>query len=135
MLVGWLTALASLFPLSIQAQIEIDRHQVTQLDNSAVRFLSPSEWKSIDQVNGLEILPTPIATEGEYGTTIVFETVNHGRLIGKREVWAKVYSPEGHIREGMKIWLQLEPRGRNKLEFFFTGTLSEFRDSTIKLGF
>jgi hypothetical protein len=89
----------------------------------------------VEELAGMEVLPEYTALETQFGTTVTIEVVNHGRLVGKREVWAKLYSPRGKLREGMKIWLELKPSGRNKLEFFFTGTEAELRESKIHLGF
>lgn len=74
-------------------------------------------------------------TESEFGTTVKIQVLNHGQLVGKREVWAKVYSPAGKLREGMKIWLELRAKGPIYLEFFFTGTAKELGESKISLGF
>ena len=135
MLIGWVFALLSLIPLAFQIQLERARSQVSQLDNASVQFYEISDWQNIRELAGLEVLPNPALSESEFGTTVIFDVINNGRLVGKREVWAKIYSPQGKIREGMKIWLTLLPKGRNQLEFFFTGTKAEFQQSSIKLGF
>jgi len=124
-----------LIPLAMQLQLENSRRQVTQLDRTTVAFYPKSQWGQITELAGLEVFTDPQVLETEFGTTVIFEVINVGRLEGRREVWAKIYSPTGHLREGMKIWLELTPQGRNRLEFFFTGTAAEFLESSIELGF
>ena len=135
MLLATILSLLLLIPLALQLQTEAQRRNVSQLDRTNVTFYAPKDWAAIPELSGLEVLPNALVTETEFGTTVVYEVVNHGRLEGKREVWAKLYSQEGHLREGMKIWLTLKPTGRGQLEFFFTGTEAEFKDSLIELGF
>lgn len=126
---------ALLVPLTLQLQLEASRTEVSQLDRTNVEFVPIDQCDSIAALEGLEVLPELHLTETQFGTTVVIEVINHGRLVGTREIWAKVYSPRGKLREGMKIWLKLEPAGRNHLEFFFTGTADELRESKISLGF
>ena len=135
MLFSVFLSVAILIPLAMQLQLEDSRRQVTQLDRTNVAFYPKSQWRQITELAGLEVIKDPQVSETEFGTTVIFEVINVGRLEGRREVWAKLYSPTGHLREGMKIWLELKPKGRNRLEFFFTGTAAEFLESSIELGF
>jgi hypothetical protein len=135
MLIGTLLALLSLLPLYSTMAKELTRSNVSQLQFGEVNFYPLEEAKSVSELAGLEVLDISSVSESEFGTTIKIQVLNHGQLVGKREVWAKVYSPEGNLREGMKIWLDLKPKGPIYLEFFFTGTANELAESKISLGF
>jgi hypothetical protein len=114
---------------------ESARTNVSQLQFGEVNFYPLDQAQSVTELSGLEVLGITDVAESEFGTTIRIQVLNHGQLVGKREVWAKVYSPEGNLREGMKIWLELKQKGPIYLEFFFTGTAKELAESKISLGF
>lgn len=135
MLLGTLLAFLSLIPLSATLASEATRATVSQLQFGEVNFYPLEDATSVSELSGLEVLGITDVAESEFGTTINIQVLNHGQLVGKREVWAKVYSPEGNLREGMKIWLELKPKGPIYLEFFFTGTAKELAESKISLGF
>jgi hypothetical protein len=135
MLLGTFFALLSLIPLSFTLAAEATRATVSQLQFGAVNFYPLEDAASVSELAGLEVLGITDVTESEFGTTLKIQVLNHGQLLGKREVWAKVYSPAGNLREGMKIWLELKPKGPIYLEFFFTGTAKELAESKISLGF
>lgn len=135
MLLGTLLALLSLVPLYFTMATEAARTNVSQLQFGQVNFYPLEEAKSVSELSGLEVLDISEVSESEFGTTIKIQVLNHGQLVGKREVWAKVYSSEGKLREGMKIWLDLKQKGPIYLEFFFTGTAKELAESKISLGF
>lgn len=135
MLLGTLLALLSLVPLYFTMATEAARTDVSQLQFGQVNFYPLDKAQSVAELAGLEVLGITEVAESEFGTTIKIQVLNHGQLVGKREVWAKVYSPEGNLREGMKIWLDLKPKGPIYLEFFFTGTAKELAESKISLGF
>jgi hypothetical protein len=135
MLLGTSLALLSLIPLSFTLAAEATRTTVSQLQFGEVNFYPLEEATSVSELAGLEVLGITDVAESEFGTTIKIQVLNHGQLVGKREVWAKVYSPAGNLREGMKIWLELKPKGPIYLEFFFTGTAKELAESKISLGF
>jgi hypothetical protein len=135
MLLGTFLALLALIPLSFTLAAEATRTTVSQLKFGEVTFYPLEEATSVSELAGLEVLGITDVAESEFGTTIKIQVLNHGQLVGKREVWAKVYSPAGKLREGMKIWLELKPKGPIYLEFFFTGTAKELAESKISLGF
>ena len=135
MLLGTFLALLSLIPLSSTLAAEVTRATVSQLKFGEVNFYPLEDATSVSELAGLEVLGITDVAESEFGTTLKIQVLNHGQLVGKREVWAKVYSPAGNLREGMKIWLELKPKGPIYLEFFFTGTAKELAESKISLGF
>ena len=135
MLLGTFLALLSLIPLSFTLAAETTRTTVTQLIFGEVMFYPLEDATSVSELAGIEVLGITDVAESEFGTTLKIQVLNHGQLVGKREVWAKVYSPAGNLREGMKIWLELKPKGPIYLEFFFTGTAKELAESKISLGF
>ena len=135
MLLGTFLALLSLIPLSFTLAAEATKTTVSQLQFGEVNFYPLEEAASVSELAGLEVLGITDVAESEFGTTLKIQVLNHGQLVGKREVWAKVYSPAGNLREGMKIWLELKPKGPIYLEFFFTGTAKELAESKISLGF
>jgi len=135
MLLGTLFSLLSLVPLYFTMETEAARTNVSQLQFGEVNFYPLDQAQSVTELSGLEVLGITDVAESEFGTTIRIQVLNHGQLVGKREVWAKVYSPEGNLREGMKIWLELKQKGPIYLEFFFTGTAKELAESKISLGF
>jgi hypothetical protein len=135
MLLGTLLTLLSLVPLYFTMATEAARTNVSQLQFGEVNFYPLDQAQSVTELAGLEVLGITDVAESEFGTTIRIQVLNHGQLVGKREVWAKVYSPEGNLREGMKIWLELKQKGPIYLEFFFTGTAKELAESKISLGF
>ena len=135
MVLGTFLALLSLIPLSFTLSTEASRTAVSQLQFGEVNFYPLDKAKSVTELAGLEVVGITDVAESEFGTTLKIQVLNHGQLLGKREVWAKVYSPEGNLREGMKIWLELKPKGPIYLEFFFTGTAKELAESKISLGF
>ena len=135
MVLGTLLALLSLIPLSFTLSTEASRTAVSQLQFGEVNFYPLEDATSVTELAGLEVVGITDVAESEFGTTLKIQVLNHGQLLGKREVWAKVYSTEGNLREGMKIWLELKPKGPIYLEFFFTGTAKELAESKISLGF
>lgn len=135
MALGIVVAVLSLIPLGLQLQIEQNRKFVMQLDRTNVTFCELDKCGVLDQFQLIEPLSPAIATEGEFGTEVLVRVVNHGRLEGRREVWAILRSQEGKIIEGMKIWLELENSGPNQLQFFFTGSKKEFESGVLELGF
>ncbi len=135
MLLGTLLSLLALIPLYFTMSSELARTNVSQLQFGEVNFYPLDQAKSVSELAGLEVLGISDVSESQFGTTLKIQVLNHGQLVGKREVWAKVYSPAGHLREGMKIWLDLKPKGPIYLEFFFTGTAQELSESKISLGF
>lgn len=135
MLLGTLLALLALIPLYFTMATELARTNVSQLQFGEVNFYPLDQAKSVTELAGLEVVGISDVSESQFGTTLKIQVLNHGQLVGKREVWAKVYSPAGHLREGMKIWLDLKPKGPIYLEFFFTGTAQELSESKISLGF
>mgnify|MGYP000187339447 FL=1 len=135
MLLGTLLALLALIPLYFTMSTELARTNVSQLQFGEVNFYPLDQAKSVTELAGLEVVGISDVSESQFGTTLKIQVLNHGQLVGKREVWAKVYSPAGHLREGMKIWLDLKPKGPIYLEFFFTGTAQELSESKISLGF
>lgn len=135
MVLGTLLSLLSLIPLYFTMTTELARTNVSQLHFGEVNFYPLEEARSVKELAGLEVLGISDVSESEFGTTVKIQVLNHGQLVGKREVWAKVYSPEGKLREGMKIWLELKPKGPIYLEFFFTGSAKELGESKISLGF
>ena len=135
MLLGTLLALLSLLPLYFTMTAEFARTNVSQLQFGEVNFYPLDQANSISELDGLEVVGITDVSESQFGTTVKIQVLNHGQLVGKREVWAKVYSPAGKLREGMKIWLELRQKGPIYLEFFFTGTAEELAESKISLGF
>jgi hypothetical protein len=135
MLIGTLLAVVSIFPLALQLQVEADRRMVYQLDRTDVTFCDLEACGILSQFQNLEPVGPAKVTEGEFGTEVLIDVVNHDRLEGKREVWAILRSDQGKIIEGMKIWLELKNAGRNQLCFFFTGTKAEFEKAHLQLGF
>lgn len=135
MVLGTLLSLLALLPLYFTMTSELARSSVSQLQFGEVNFYPLDEAKSVSELAGLEVLGISEVTESDFGTTVKIQVLNHGQLVGKREVWAKVYSPAGKLREGMKIWLELRAKGPIYLEFFFTRTAKELGESKISLGF
>lgn len=135
MLLGTLLALLSLVPLYFTMVSESARTNVSQLQYGDVNFYPLDQAKFVSELAGLEVVGVSEVSESEFGTTVKIQVLNHGQLVGKREVWAKIYSPAGKLREGMKIWLELRQKGPIYLEFFFTGTAKELAESKISLGF
>lgn len=135
MLLGTLLALLSLVPLYFTMVSESARTNVSQLQYGEVNFYPLDQAKHVSELAGLEVVGISEVSESEFGTTVKIQVLNHGQLVGKREVWAKIYSPAGKLREGMKIWLELRQKGPIYLEFFFTGTAKELAESKISLGF
>ena len=135
MQLGTLLALLALVPLYFTMTTELSRTNISQLQLGEVNFYPLDQAKSVSELSGLEVLGISDVSESEFGTTVKIQVLNHGQLVGKREVWAKVYSPEGKLREGMKIWLELKQKGPIYLEFFFTGTAKELAESKLSLGF
>ncbi len=120
MLLGTLLSLLALIPLYFTMTSELGRYNVSQLQFGEVNFYPLDQAKSVTELSGLEVLGISNVSESVFGTTVKIQVLNHGQLVGKREVWAKVYSPAGKLREGMKIWLDLKAKGPIYLEFFFT---------------
>jgi hypothetical protein len=135
MFLGTLLAVLLLLPLALQLQTESDRRVVKQLDRTNVTFCYFEECGILDQFQNLEPIGPAKVTEGEFGTEVLIDVINHDRLEGKREVWAILRTERGTIIEGMKIWLELKNAGRNQLRFFFTGTKVEFEKAQLQLGF
>lgn len=135
MVLGTLLAFVSLIPLYFTMSSELARTNVSQLHFGEVNFYPLDQAKSVSELAGLEVVGISEVSESQFGTTVKMQVLNHGQLVGKREVWAKVYSPAGKLREGMKIWLELRPKGPIYLEFFFTGSAKELGESKISLGF
>ena len=106
-----------------------------QLDRTDVTFCELDSCGVLTEFQNLEPVGPAKVTEGEFGTQVVVDVINHNRLEGRREVWALLRTPEGKIIEGLKIWIEFENAGRNQLIFFFTGSKSEFEAGVFSLGF
>lgn len=135
MVISTLISILCLVPLAIQLQVEAERRVVMQLDRTDVTFCRFEDCGILDDFQQIEPLAPAVVTEGEFGTEVLIEVINHGRLEGQREVWALLRTTEGKIVEGMKIWLDLDGNGRSQIKFFFTGTKAEFEAGVLELGF
>ena len=135
MLFSTVISLLLLLPLGLQLKLEAARTSVMQLDRTNVTFCQLDKCGILSSFQDLEPLSPAIVIDGKFGATVTIDVINHQRLVGKREIWALLRTPEGKIIEGMKIWLELKNAGRNQLEFFFTGTKAEFDSAVLFLGF
>lgn len=135
MLLATLLSIALLIPLALQLNLESSRSSVKQLDSTNITYCELASCGELAAFQQIEPLAGARVTEGEFGTEVIVEVINHGRLNGRREVWAVLRTKEGKIVEGLKIWLELSPKGRNAMTFFFTGTAAEFNSGVLNLGF
>jgi hypothetical protein len=90
------------------------------------------ECGRIEAIGGLEPESVEI-TQGEFVNTIRIEFVNHGRLVGEREIWLELRDTAGNWLEAGRTKLTLEPKGRTFVEFGFVQSVGAIRSGVLSL--
>lgn len=125
----------ALIPLAV-SQIETEQSRIAQtLIPGEVEYCEIANCGKIKKLAGLEVIGIESIIEEEFGTLITIRVLNHGMLVGEREVWAELRTQAGERIESMRGILQLSLKGPQLLELFFTGDKAEFQQGKLLLGF
>ena len=90
------------------------------------------ECGRIDELGGLE--PESIkVTQGEFVNTIRVEFVNHGRLVGDRELWLELRDSSGRWLEAGRTTVKLALKGKTFAEFGFVQNVGAIDAGTLRL--
>ncbi len=133
MLIATLLSLVTLVGVWIQlAFVEGPRSEVIQLDRSNLSDCIVLECGKIAEIGGLE--PEAISvTPGEFVNTIRIEFVNHGRLVGSRELWLELRDSAGRWLEAGRTSIELSPKGKIVAEFGFVQNVGAIDAGTLRL--
>ncbi len=132
MILGLVISILLIWPAIEQVQDET--RIIEPFDRTNVSYCELSDCGHIESL-GLEIVYTPVVTEGEYGTEVFVQVINRGRLTGEREFWAELKTSEGKFVEAMRGELVLTRKGPQSIRFFFTGTEAEFSGLVMDFGY
>ena len=133
MFLGCLVALLMFIPLAFQLTAESARTEVLQLD---ARNLTYCELRicRIDKLGGLEVVDVQIV-EQKWATFVQVRFVNHGRLLGDRELWLELVNPSGQIAEAAKSRIVLSSKGPVVTIFSFQRTPEVLEKGQLLLGY
>ncbi len=129
------TALSVLLLIALMLQdalVESPRLDVTQIDRTNISECVVLECGRIEALGGLEPESVEI-TPGEFVNTIRIEFVNHGRLIGEREIWLELRDSAGNWLEAGRTNLSLSPKGKTFVEFGFVQSVGAIDAGTLRL--
>ena len=122
-------------PLAYQ-QIAVEAGRVpAALDPKNVDYCQIDQCGTIEKLAGLEVVGIEKITETEFGTTVSIRLLNHGQLTGSREIWAELRTQSGKRIESMRQVVELNSKGIQLLELFFTGSRTDFESGILLLGF
>lgn len=128
-------ALSALLLLALFLQdtlVEGPRHLVAEIDRTNISECVVLECGRIQALGGLE--PESIdVTAGQFVNTIRIEFVNHGRLVGEREIWLELRDSSGKWLEAGRTKLNLNPKGKTFVEFGFVQNVSAIRAGVLSL--
>ncbi len=133
MLIASLLSVVALLALWIQLSfIEAPRYQVEPIDRTNLTDCILMECGRIEELGGLE--PESITvTQGEFVNTIRVEFVNHGRLVGNRELWLELRDSSGRWLEAGRTTVKLTPKGKTFAEFGFVQNVGAIEAGTLRL--
>lgn len=134
MLLATLVTIA-LVPLAYQQIATETSRFPAPLDSTRIDYCEISSCGKIEKLAGLEVVGIEEVVPEEFGTLVRIRLINHGQLVGEREVWAELRSQEGNRIESMRGVMNLSPKGIQLLELFFTGDEAEFESGKLLLGF
>ncbi len=127
-----LSALLLLALFLQDALVEGPRHSVAEIDRTDISECVVLECGRIQALGGLE--PESIdVTAGQFVNTIRIEFVNHGRLVGEREIWLELRDSSGKWLEAGRTKLNLNPKGKTFVEFGFVQNVSAIRAGVLSL--
>lgn len=132
MILGFVLAILLIWP-AIE-QVRDETRIIQPFDRTNVTYCELSACGHIEGL-GLEIVYPPAVTEGEFGTEVLVQVINRGRLTGEREFWAELRTQEGKFVEAMRGELVLTDQGPQFIRFFFTGTEIEFTGLVMDFGY
>jgi hypothetical protein len=112
--------------------VEAPRQNVSQIDRSNLSECLLEECGRISELGGLEPESMKV-TQGEFVNTIRIEFVNHGRLVGEREIWLELRNQSGRWLEAGRTKLELSPKGKTFVEFGFVQNVSAIEAGVLKL--
>ena len=122
-----------LIPLALQLQLEDSRSRVAQLDPAGLSYCELDECE-IARLGGLEVSSYEVV-EHKWATFVEVRFVNHGRLVGERELWLELVNPAGEISEAAKTRLVLSAKGQTQAIFSFRRKPELLETGTLRLGF
>ena len=133
MLISTALSLILLLALMLQsALVEAPRENLTQLDRANISECVVLECGRIQALGGLEPESVQILP-GEFVNTIRIEFVNHGRLIGEREIWLELRDQTGNWLEAGRTKLTLGPKGKTYVEFGFVQSVGAIESGALRL--
>jgi len=133
MLIATLLSVLALIGLWIQLTfVEAPRTQIVPLDRSEISECVLLECGRIAALGGLE--PESVSvTQGEFVNTIRIEFVNHGRLVGTRELWLELRDSSGRWLEAGRTTINLALKGKTVAEFGFVQNVGAIEVGTLRL--
>ena len=133
MLISIALSVVLLLALTLQnALVEAPRYVVTQIDRTEISECVVLECGRIEAIGGLESESIDV-TAGQFVNTIRIEFVNHGRLVGEREIWLELRDSSGKWLEAGRTKLNLNPKGKTFVEFGFVQNVSAIRSGVLSL--
>lgn len=133
MLISTALSLILLVALMLQnALVESPRENLTQLDRANISECLVLECGRIEVLGGLEPESVQI-TPGEFVNTVRIEFVNHGRLVGQREIWLELRDKAGNWLEAGRTKLTLSPKGKTAVEFGFVQSVGAIKNGSLRL--
>ncbi len=133
MLIAMGLSFIALVALWIQLSfVEAPRTQIVPLDRSDLSDCVLLECGRIADLGGLEPESVTV-TQGEFVNTIRIEFVNHGRLLGTRELWLELRDASGRWLEAGRTTIELAPKGKTVAEFGFVQNVSAIEAGTLRL--
>lgn len=116
--------------------VERPRTQVPQLDTANVTYCEITECSEVFGVrleNGAaaksNAIQTPIGVELELNFS------NTARYEGKRQLWIRMETSTGEFVEAASTWVEFGLKIQAVANFSITGTLDEFQNSRLYLGY
>jgi hypothetical protein len=133
MLIAMGLSFIALVALWIQLSfVEAPRTQIFPLDRSDLSDCVLLECGRIADLGGLEPESVTV-TQGEYVNTIRIEFVNHGRLVGTRELWLDLRDASGRWLEAGRTTIEFAPKGKTVAEFGFVQNVKAIESGTLRL--
>lgn len=133
MLIATLLSIIALLALWIQLTfVEAPRYQIVQIDRTNLSDCILLECGRIEALGGLEPESVTV-TQGEFVNTIRVEFVNHGRLVGTRELWLELRDSSGHWLEAGRTTVKFSPKGKTVANFGFVQNVGAIEAGALRL--
>jgi hypothetical protein len=112
--------------------VEMPRQQVSNLNPASISECALMECGKIQDLAGLEPVEITVVESANINQLRV-RFVNHGKLIGRRELWLELRDSNGVFLEAAKTNLELIAKGRLVAEFGFTTAPAQIKTGSLTL--